>query len=68
MVFTGQGAQWARMGYELLRSKTNTVFSNTIAFLDKVLQELGPLAPSWSIDEELRKPARKSCVDEAEFS
>jgi acyl transferase domain-containing protein len=23
MVFTGQGAQWARMGFELLRSKTN---------------------------------------------
>ncbi|KAH8693388.1 hypothetical protein GQ44DRAFT_695216 [Phaeosphaeriaceae sp. PMI808] len=68
MVFTGQGAQWARMGYELLRFKTNPVFSNTIASLDKALQELGPLAPSWSIDEELRKPARKSRVDEAEFS
>jgi acyl transferase domain-containing protein len=68
MVFTGQGAQWARMGYELLRSKTNPVFSNTIASLDRALQELGPLAPTWSIDEELRKPARKSRVDEAEFS
>lgn len=68
MVFTGQGAQWARMGYELLRSKSNTVFSSSIASLDKSLQELGPLASSWSIDEELRKSARKSCVDEAEFS
>ncbi|KAL7940018.1 hypothetical protein V8C42DRAFT_356517 [Trichoderma barbatum] len=68
MVFTGQGAQSARMGYELLRSKTNLVFSNTIASLDKALQELGPLAPSWTIDEELRKPARKSRVDESEFS
>jgi acyl transferase domain-containing protein len=68
MVFTGQGAQWAHMGYELLRSKTNLVFSNTIASLDKALQELGPLAPSWTIDEELREPARKSRVDEAEFS
>ncbi|KAL6890027.1 hypothetical protein GGI43DRAFT_425686 [Trichoderma evansii] len=68
MVFTGQGAQWARMGFELLRSKTNSVFSSTIASLDKALQELGPLAPSWTLDEELRKPARKSRVDEAEFS
>ncbi|KAF7563661.1 hypothetical protein G7046_g476 [Stylonectria norvegica] len=68
MVFTGQGAQWARMGYELLRSKANPVFGNTIASLDKALQELGPLAPSWTIDEELRKPARKSRIDEAEFS
>lgn len=68
MVFTGQGAQWARMGFELLRSKTNPVFSNTIVSLDKALQELGPLAPSWTLDEELRKPARKSRVDEAEFS
>ncbi|CAG8888844.1 unnamed protein product [Penicillium egyptiacum] len=62
------GPQWARMGYELLRSKTNPVFSNTIASLDKTLQELGPLAPSWTIDGELRKPARKSRVDEAEYS
>ncbi|KAJ5259397.1 hypothetical protein N7478_012378 [Penicillium angulare] len=68
MVFTGQGAQWPRMGYELLRSKTNPIFSNTIASLDKALQDLGPLAPSWTIDEELRKSARKSRVDEAEFS
>ncbi|EFQ92956.1 hypothetical protein PTT_09821 [Pyrenophora teres f. teres 0-1] len=68
MVFTGQGAQWARMGYELLRSKTNPVFSNTIARLDKALQDLGPLAPSWTIDEELRRPARNSRVDEAEFA
>ncbi|KAI3094809.1 hypothetical protein CBS147333_9920 [Penicillium roqueforti] len=68
MVFTGQGAQWPRMGYEILRSKSNPVFCNTIASLDKALQELGPLAPSWTIDEELRKPARKSRVDEAEYS
>ncbi|KAL4985505.1 acyl transferase domain-containing protein [Aspergillus falconensis] len=56
------------MGYEILRSKSNPVFCNTIASLDKALQELGPLAPSWTIDEELRKPARKSRVDEAEYS
>ncbi|KAG4443875.1 hypothetical protein IFR05_000641 [Cadophora sp. M221] len=68
MVFTGQGAQWPRMGYELLRSKTNSVFKDTIASLDKALQELGPLAPSWSIDGELRKHAQKSRVDQAEFS
>ncbi|KAL4973127.1 thiolase-like protein [Aspergillus desertorum] len=68
MVFTGQDAQWPRMGYEILRSKSNPVFCNTIASLDKALQELGPLAPSWTVDEELRKPARKSRVDEAEYS
>ncbi|PYH37625.1 type I polyketide synthase [Aspergillus neoniger CBS 115656] len=68
MVFTGQGAQWPRMGYEILRSKSNPVFRNTIASLDKALQELGPLAPSWTIDEEFRKPARKSRVDVAEYS
>jgi malonyl CoA-acyl carrier protein transacylase len=56
MVFTGQGAQWARMGYELLRSKTHpgAVFRNTIASLDQALCELGPFAPSWTIDEEFR--------------
>ncbi|KAH6858814.1 hypothetical protein BKA58DRAFT_346728, partial [Alternaria rosae] len=67
-VFTGQGAQWARMGYELLRSNASPVFSNTIASLDKSLQDLGSLAPSWSIAQELSKLARKSRVDEAEFS
>lgn len=68
MVFTGQGAQWARMGHELLRSRAHPVFEDTIRSLDKALHALGPLAPSWRIDEELRKPARKSRVDEAEFS
>lgn len=66
MVFTGQGAQWARMGSDLLRS--NSVFRDTIKSLDGHLQQLGILAPAWTLGEELIKSARVSRMNEAEFS
>lgn len=65
MVFTGQGASWPRFGRELLR--TNSVFSQTIKCLDKYLQSLAG-RPSWTLAEELGKPAKTSRVYEAEFS
>jgi acyl transferase domain-containing protein len=45
-VFTGQGAQWATMGIELINSFPQ--FRNDILHLDKVLHGL-PDAPEWSI-------------------
>ncbi|KAH8728017.1 hypothetical protein GQ44DRAFT_757464 [Phaeosphaeriaceae sp. PMI808] len=66
MVFTGQGAAWPQFGRALLLS--NSVFAQTIKSLDKHLQNLGDIAPSWSIREELLKPTRTSRVYEAEFS
>jgi acyl transferase domain-containing protein len=66
MVFTGQGAQSPQMGRELLRS--NPIFRATIKSLDQYLQSLGTAAPSWTIEEELLKPARTSRVNDAEFS
>jgi acyl transferase domain-containing protein len=62
MIFTGQGAQWPRMGREL---RSNPVFSSTIKSLDNYLHNLGA---AWSLEEELFKPARTSRVNEAEFS
>jgi acyl transferase domain-containing protein/SAM-dependent methyltransferase len=64
MVFTGQGAQWPQMGRELV--KTNTVFKDTIRSLDQHLQACH--ASTWTIEEELLKPAKTSRVNEAEFS
>ncbi|TVY41639.1 Highly reducing polyketide synthase [Lachnellula subtilissima] len=66
MVFTGQGAAWPQFGRKLLL--TNPTFSHAIKSLDKHLQTLGTVAPSWSLAEELVKPARTSRVHEAEFS
>lgn len=66
MVFTGQGAQWAQMGRELLRN--NPVFGQTIRSLEGHLQSLGPAAPTWKLEEELLKPARTTRVNDAEFS
>ena len=62
MVFTGQGAQWPQMGLELLDS--NQVFLNSIQALDDYLPNLPSGAPEWSIEAELRKPAKQSQVDD----
>ncbi|QQK39474.1 Hybrid NRPS/PKS enzyme, putative [Penicillium digitatum] len=66
-VFTGQGAQWARMGAELLES--SPMFSDCIARLDRSLQELPTEhRPAWSLREELGKDKSLSHVGEAAFS
>ncbi|KAJ2994317.1 hypothetical protein NUW58_g1586 [Xylaria curta] len=51
-IFTGQGAQYARMGLDLL---VYPVFDNMIARASNVLQELGA---EWLLLEELRRPER----------
>ncbi|KAL7894249.1 polyketide synthase [Trichoderma sp. SZMC 28014] len=38
-VFTGQGAQWARMGYNLLRSE-HTAFARSMAISENLIEEL----------------------------
>ncbi|KAE8361488.1 hypothetical protein BDV27DRAFT_160678 [Aspergillus caelatus] len=49
-IFTGQGAQWAGMGRELLRS--SFIFRNSIERCERALATL-PDGPSWSLQEEL---------------
>ncbi|OAQ63678.2 polyketide synthase [Pochonia chlamydosporia 170] len=66
MVFTGQGAQWPRMGRELLL-RQDSVFQSSIRALDEFLGKL-PDAPEWTIEEELLKLPRKSRVQSAELS
>ncbi|KAI1778816.1 hypothetical protein F4818DRAFT_455103 [Hypoxylon cercidicola] len=66
MVFTGQGAQWPRMGRQLLL--TNSVFRESIRSLDGYLQDLGPDAPDWRIEDELLKTSQASRVHQAEFA
>ncbi|KAI0172149.1 fatty acid synthase S-acetyltransferase [Hypoxylon sp. FL1284] len=66
MVFTGQGAQWPLMGKELLQS--NETFRSSIRLLDQHLKTTLGDAPSYTIEEELLKPARKSRMNAAELS
>ncbi|KAJ8129093.1 hypothetical protein O1611_g4539 [Lasiodiplodia mahajangana] len=62
LVFTGQGAQWARMGMELVHYP---VFHESLQLADAYLKELGS---SWSAIDELSKASKESRINEAEFS
>ncbi|KAK5999099.1 Reducing polyketide synthase DEP5 [Cladobotryum mycophilum] len=64
-VFTGQGAQWPRMGAELMAYCPN--FLRTIRALDLVLEDLSD-GPEWSIEDVLSEHAESSPINEAEFS
>lgn len=64
-VFTGQGAQWAQMGVELLDSFPSV--TKCINHLEEVLAKL-PDPPEWRITSELRKPADESRVNEPQFA
>ncbi|KAK2005280.1 KR-domain-containing protein [Colletotrichum eremochloae] len=66
-VFTGQGAQTAQMGYELLRN--NKVFSDTISYLDQCLATLpDDLAPTWTLFDELSKAGPISRVHDTRYA
>ncbi|KAI9691868.1 MAG: Type I Iterative PKS [Bathelium mastoideum] len=64
-VFTGQGAQWATMGTNLLHH--SHVFRDSVRRQQISLASL-PDGPSWSLEEELLAPPHVSRVGEAAFS
>jgi acyl transferase domain-containing protein/SAM-dependent methyltransferase len=64
-VFTGQGAQWAGMGKQLM-DDFRSVRCN-INELDDILAKCRT-PPTWKIYEELRKSKAKSQISKAEFS
>lgn len=66
-IFTGQGAQWARMGAELLLSSSLALAC--ISRLDAALQALpASERPSWSLKDEILKDTSLSRIGEALFS
>ena len=66
-VFTGQGAQWARMGKQLIDTLPQA--KKLAAELDETLQKLPESnRPSWSLVEELSRDAKSSRLQEAAFS
>lgn len=47
-VFTGQGAQWATMGTELISNYPSVI--HDLELMDEALSSLGPgLAPTWTL-------------------
>ncbi|OHF03980.1 polyketide synthase [Colletotrichum orchidophilum] len=66
-VFTGQGAQWARMGSHLMKSSRD--FLQDVREMDAVLNSLPQdHRPSWDIRNELMKSDPTSRLGEAEFA
>ncbi|KAG9237170.1 reducing type I polyketide synthase 10 [Amylocarpus encephaloides] len=64
-VFTGQGAQWPKMGLELFAAFP--VYRQTIEGLDAYLAEL-PNGPTWSIKHALSEPPETSEIQKASQS
>lgn len=62
-VFTGQGAQWPRMGVELMAYK---VFRDCLEAADRYLQE--DCGCAWSVMEELQKNKTISPINQALYS
>jgi acyl transferase domain-containing protein/NADPH:quinone reductase-like Zn-dependent oxidoreductase/NADP-dependent 3-hydroxy acid dehydrogenase YdfG len=66
-VFTGQGAQWPRMGSQLLDQYS--VFRESIRHLDSCLLSLSEEdRPSWTLEDTITAPAESSEIDLAEKS
>ena len=61
-VFTGQGAQWARMGCELMQ------FHQFTASMHRSQDILGRLGASWNLLQELGREAAVSRMNESEIS
>ncbi|KAL2126805.1 hypothetical protein VTI74DRAFT_212 [Chaetomium olivicolor] len=64
-VFTGQGAQWPKMGAELVESFPRA--KRVIQDLDEVLQSL-PEPPKWTLLEELTAERTSEALRQPEFS
>ena len=62
-IFTGQGAQWARMGIELFQY---TIFRNSVDQADKYLRS--NLGCTWSAAEEMRRDEASSRINLPAYS
>ena len=64
-VFTGQGAQWANMGRDLILA--SSMARSTIESMDKTLQGMAD-GPSWTLMDKLTSKDPVHSLDEAELS
>ncbi|KAL9091247.1 MAG: hypothetical protein Q9159_001542 [Coniocarpon cinnabarinum] len=64
-VFTGQGAQWAGMGRELMAEFP--IFKASIQSLDAVLKSV-PHPPAWTLESAILEPVETSQINKASHS
>ncbi|WYZ43619.1 hypothetical protein EsH8_VII_000055 [Colletotrichum jinshuiense] len=64
-VFSGQGAQWARMGMALIKQVTE--FKKSLQDMDEFLHML-PDGPDWNLIDEILAPKSRSRISSAEIS
>jgi acyl transferase domain-containing protein/NADPH:quinone reductase-like Zn-dependent oxidoreductase/SAM-dependent methyltransferase len=62
-VFTGQGAQWAKMGYHLFSAENNE-FTRSIFCSEQILKNLGA---HWSLVEELSREENSSRLNDSTY-
>lgn len=68
MVFTGQGAQWAGMGRELLletTTRSSSIYRDSIRASGMMLQKLGA---RWDLETEILRDTVNSRLDQAELA
>lgn len=65
-IYTGQGAQWPRMGSQLIEEYPS--YRRTIQQLDHHLASLGSIAPDWTLEAALLLPPGTSTINAAEIS
>ncbi|UKZ74669.1 Type I Iterative PKS [Trichoderma virens FT-333] len=63
-VFTGQGAQWATMGHDLLQSAEDSAFARSISVSEELLKKFGA---QWSLVEELSRDAASSRLNDSTY-
>ncbi|KAH6611527.1 polyketide synthase [Trichoderma cornu-damae] len=61
-IFTGQGAQWAQMGQELL---SYPLFAESMQKLERELIRMGA---TWRLIDEVKKPKESSRINDAELA
>ena len=65
-IFTGQGAQSAQLGKELMESFPS--YLGSIREMDAILQSLGDDAPSWTLEDVILEPKATSEIDQVHLS
>ncbi|KAK6076363.1 KR domain-containing protein [Seiridium cupressi] len=65
-IFTGQGAQTAQLGKELMENVPS--YLKSIREMDYILQSLGEDAPTWTIEESILEPKATSAIDQVHLS
>ncbi|KAI0896476.1 putative polyketide synthase [Annulohypoxylon nitens] len=62
LIFTGQGAQWSQMGYQMLSGDNE--FSRSVSLSDEIIRSLGA---EWSLIDELSRDRSTSLINHSKY-